>query len=337
MFRNIFKAYIYPITARGGGMTNPYIYNFIKSLEDPIDFLNRSKPSESGIFDFLRYINKINLLFLNWPEEIPDKKAGLIQTFLLWICIHYLKIRNVKIIYTLHNKKSHTNDKSLFKKALKKFIIRKADLILTHAKEGIEIAKKISKDPDVNVAFFYHPVLSKIYIQPDLEKKYDILIWGTIEPYKGIDKFISFINEQKLFEIKILIAGKIKDESYKQKILHIKHDNIDIIDKFISDNELSQFISISKAILFTYTESSILSSGVLMDSLRFAPLIIGPDFGSFKDLSQEGLIYTYSDYNELFKLLTKINGLKVNISLIEKFIKDNSWANFGKSLSKLLH
>jgi beta-1,4-mannosyltransferase len=205
------KAYIYPNTSRNGGLTNPYIFNFIDSLEGKINFVNRNKPSESGIFDLLKYINKIHFLFLNWPEDIPDKKAGFIQTLLLLACINYLKFRKVKIVYTLHNKESHNKAKSILKKYLRKFIIRKADLILTHAREGIEIVRKISNNPNQKIAFINHPVLSKIDIKPDVEKKYDVLIWGTVEPYKGIDKFISFVNEHQLYDIKILIAGRIKN------------------------------------------------------------------------------------------------------------------------------
>ena len=101
------KAYIYPITARDGGIVNPYIYHFIEALEDEFEFLNRDKPSYSGIFDLLKYFTKIRYLFLNWPEDIPGKKGGVIQLVFFVVLILFFKLKKVKIVWTLHNRESH--------------------------------------------------------------------------------------------------------------------------------------------------------------------------------------------------------------------------------------
>jgi beta-1,4-mannosyltransferase len=330
------KAYIYPITSRGWEKTPQYIFYFIEGLKGHFEFVNRDRPSLTGILDILKYVNKIDFLFLNWPEEIPDKKKGYIQTLIFYFTVIYVKIRRIRIIYTLHNRESHSGKNPGIKNAIRKFVLRKADLIITHSKEGLDVLKEIDKNYEHKSAYFCHPILPKIDIQPGINKKYDILIWGTIEPYKGVDLFIKFINERKLFNIKILIAGKIRDESSRQKIMLNKPTNIEVIEKYISDDELKHYISQSKAVLFTYTESSILSSGVLMDSLKYAPLIIGPNIGAFRDLAQEGIIYTFSNYDELFELLSNIDSLALDKTVIDKFIESNQWPDFGKSLSDLL-
>jgi beta-1,4-mannosyltransferase len=74
-----------------------------------------------------------------------------------------------------------------------------------------------------------------------------------------------------------------------------------------------------------------------MDTIRFSPLIIGPNFGAFKDLAKEGLIYTYSNSDELSQLLKSINTLKIDKSLLEEFIKENLWFQFGKKIYSLLY
>ena len=69
-----------------------------------------------------------------------------------------------------------------------------------------------------------------------------------------------------------------------------------------------------------------------MDTLRYSPLIIGPDFGAFKDLGMDGLILTYTDYTHLKTLLNSHLQDKPDVEKIHKFIADNSWSNFGNAV-----
>jgi hypothetical protein len=151
-----------------------------------------------------------------------------------------------------------------------------------------------------------------------------------IARYKGIDQFLNFVKNEKLDNLNILIAGKISGEKYRDEILSYRSDHIHIIDKFISFEELEKYLPQTKAVLFTYMEYSILSSGALMDTLRYAPLIIGPDYGAFKDLKDEQLIITYKNFDHLKTILGTRLDAKPDIERIQEFIQDNSWENFGK-------
>jgi beta-1,4-mannosyltransferase len=326
------NAYIYPYSSRGSGMTNPYIGYFINSLEDRIKFVNKEHPSNSGIFDLLKYLHQIDILFLNWPEEILEKKGGLLQSLLFMLIIPYLKLKKVKIFFTFHNKESHIKNKIRLKNCLRNFTARRSDYILTHAQEGVEIVKKLAYPGHPKILFLHHPVLSAIKGINSTEKVYDILIWGMVIPYKGIDQFLNFIRHEKLDHLKILVAGKIAGKEYRDKILSFQSDQIEIRDKFLSDDELEVFISKSRAVLFTYLEYSILSSGALMDTLRYAPLVIGPDFGAFKDLHDEGLILTYKDLPHLKILLENHLQDHPDTEKINQFISANSWKGFGIAL-----
>jgi beta-1,4-mannosyltransferase len=325
----IHNAYIYPNSSRDGGMTNPYIRNFINSLEGSICFVNREHPSNSGIFDLIKYLHQIDMLFLNWPEEILEKKGGIIQSFFFMLAILYLKIRKVKIFYVFHNKESHVKNRIRLKNFLRNFTAKKSDYILTHAKEGSEIIQKLAYPRHPAILFLHHPVLPAIAGLNSKEKTHDILIWGMITPYKGIDHFLEYIRHEKLDHLKILCAGKIAGKEYRDKILSFQSDQIEIRDKFLSADELEVSISRSRAVLFTYLEYSILSSGALMDTLRYAPLIIGPDFGAFKDLHDEGLILTYKDLPHLKILLENHLEDHPDAEKINHFISVNSWKGFG--------
>jgi len=198
------------------------------------------------------------------------------------------------------------------------------------------LIEKLSKPGDPRIGFFHHPVLPAIPVIPPERKKYDILIWGMVAPYKGIDQFLRFVREAQLQHLKILIAGRISDNAYRNEMMGYQNEQIEIRDAFISTEQLTSYIAQSRMVLFTYLKHSILSSGALMDTLRYKPVIIGPCLGAFKDLSEEGLIYTYSDYPHLKQLLQDLQYMTPDTEKMEKFISDNSWPNFGFTIYKFI-
>ena len=239
----------------------------------------------------------------------------------------------------MHNKLSHSLEHEYWKKVIFKKMLKYSDIILTHSNEGITYGNEIVPGSEKKIHFFHHPIKDK-RLSEKLSKEYDLLIWGTISPYKGIDKFLEYIHQNKLEKrFRILIVGKITSNDYQKKLEQYKSEYILIKNKFIEDALLQQLIAKSKLVLFTYSQSSILSSGVLMDSLGYGANIIGPDTGAFADLAKEGIINTYSDFTDMFKIIDE--QLKDENKIIpkeksNKFLEDNSWNKFAENLSILL-
>ena len=185
------QAYIYPISERDKhlGLYNPYLNDFIKSEKDKIIFVNEKNPSNSGILDIIKYIFRIDLIFLNWIENVPERKGGIIQTFFVFFILLMAKIFDFKIIWTMHNKMSHSKEQEYWKKLIFKNMLKYSDIILTHSSEGISYGEEIVPGSGKKIHFYHHPIKDR-RLPKKLTKEYDLLIWGTISPYKGIDKFL---------------------------------------------------------------------------------------------------------------------------------------------------
>lgn len=333
--------YIYPNSARGAdtGLYNPYIDDLVDSLDDYYTFVNKGKPSDKGIFDILKYLNRSDYIFFNWIEKLPENKAGKLQTFFLFILFPILKLFNIRIIWTMHNKLSHSKEELYLKKKIFKKMLKNADYIITHSSEGIEYGEQMVKGSKNKIHYFPHPVKdrrSKEY--PKMI--YDILIWGTISPYKGIDKFLEFLYKNGLEKkYKIKITGKSTSDNYFSSISKYQNEFIEIENCFIEDELLKNLIAQSKLVLFTYAKSSILSSGVLMDSIGYGAEIIGPDVGAFHDLEAEGILNTFVNYEEL---ITKVDqqlskeDSQFNQDNLDKFLKENTWKEFSKTVAAQL-
>ncbi len=334
------NVYIYPITAYTHKIIpNPYLDNLISSLEKYFQFLNKDKPATNGIFDIFSYLKKINYIFFNWVEDLPDKRGGWIQGLFFIILVHYLKIRKVKIIWTLHNKMSHYNSNYNFKKYLFRFLFLKSDFIITHSREGIKYANNYRLNNYDKIKYFPHP-LEKKFIHFKSNPKYDILIWGSIIPYKGIDKFLQYLYDNKLqLKYKIKIIGKIKPESYKHEIMKLSNSNIHIDDRYIPEKELKENIADTKNVIFTYMSDSVLSSGVLMDTLSYGANILAPSVGAFHDAAEDELIQTFRTYEELLQLIDENmnSAMNHNIDRIASFIEKNNWSQFSLKINEWLN
>jgi beta-1,4-mannosyltransferase len=331
------NVYIYPLTAfRHKLIPNPYLDNFMNALESHFYFVNRKRPATSGIFDVIQYVNQIDYIFLNWVEDIPDKKGGITQMLFFILLIQLLKIRKIKIVWTLHNKMSHYKSNYRLKRFLFRFLFRKSDYIITHAREGILYAKENKLKDIGKMMYFPHP-LEKKFLSFSKNPTTDILIWGSIIPYKGIDKFLEYLHEHGLQnKYKIKIIGEIRPPAYQDKILTLCNENIEVVNRYIPEDELKQYIADSGIVLFTYAGDSVLSSGVLMDNLSYGAKLLAPCVGAFKDANVDGLIDTYVSYNDLIPLLDKKSNSneRNNLDILSEFIDKSNWQQFSSKIAE---
>ena len=334
-----YKAYIYPITARlRTGISNPYLDHFMEAAGGYIKFLNKTQPSKTGIFNLSKYIFRIDYLFLNWVENLPEKKGGYVQSIFLMLLLHVKKLFGVKIIWTLHNKISHSSRHLKFKKLLFKELIRKSDLIITHSREGEYFARELEPGIKNRIFYFPHPVVPVEQIKPNGGLEYDILIWGSLAPYKGIDRFLEFLESRQLLKkYRILIAGKAVSEEFFEKINRYSSSEITLINDFVSSEDLARLIGISRIVLFTYSGSSVLSSGALMDSIAYQAQVVGPRLGAFAELGQMGIIHTYNDFQELLEVLDDPEIFQgIPLQNIYAFIHSHTWQDFSRALQNQL-
>lgn len=238
----------------------------------------------------------------------------------------------------MHNKLSHSKKHEWLKKIIFRRLIKNSDYIITHSSEGIDYAAGIEPRIKDRIYYWPHPVKDRRK-QTQEEYKIDILIWGTLAPYKGILEFLQLIHESNLeHKYRIFIIGKSSSAEYLKSLSKLTNENIIIKDDFVDDTTLQELCSKSKIVLFTYAKSSILSSGALMDSIGFGAKVIGPEVGAFSDLAKEGIIKTYHDSNELFAILDEqlSNPDPHDSERIDDFLKANAWSKFAVNIHQLL-
>lgn len=331
------KIYIHPNASEKFVSFNPYISNLCQALNRHCEVVNHNTKSNNGILHLVKYLPKLDYVWFNWVEDLPDKSKGYLQTGVLILIVLYCKITSRKIVWTLHNKFSHYKKNQAVKRFLYWLLMKQSNYILTHSTEGVKFAGSYGRNVGARARFFHHPVKGS-FNSVSKSKTTDILIWGSIIPYKGIDLFLDYLWSQKLeHRWTIRIIGRIPDDNYREKLLTLANEKITIENKFIDNDILQQEIDNSKCVLFTYLKDSVLSSGAVMDSIVAGAYVIGPDCGAFSDLCADGVTDTYNSFEELVKLLENLDlANRRDQTKVKNFIENNNWESFGSKVAAWL-
>ena len=276
-----------------------------------------------------RYSWIADIVILNWIENAGKLRMGILQFVLAYLSLLIIKLRKKKIVWMFHNMTPH-DGKSLFSDILCSYLYKNASLIISHSKEATEYARKHAC---CSVEYICHPIKPLHFAYQNELKQYDVLIWGTILPYKGIAEFLEYCKDK--IDVNILILGKCSDESLSKRIEQQCGMWITFENRKADFDELGTYIEKCKYVLFPYIGNSISSSGALIDTLAMKGTPIGPAKGAFEDLSKEGVCITYQNYDELIDILHS-NTLKISDIKRNVFIKNNSWDTFWEKIKALL-
>lgn len=260
-------------------------------------------------------LKTIDAIDFNWFETLHSN--SILKCFFIFIMkiliIFLMKINDIKIIYTIHNRRSHNKTVGLgLEKMLRKILLLSSDAIVVLCDE----TKKVIKDEYTED--FFHKIENKIWIQhhpnylnyykePEKKDIYKInaiprpmvlLSLGGISPYKNIEMIISVAKEFSQYPIIFLIAGACK-ETYEKELRNKakEYNNIILDTKFIPDDDVLKYIYCADAMLLPYHMDSSLNSGACILGLTYGKNIICPEIGTVKEFPN-GLIFTYTYSSE---------------------------------------
>jgi len=321
---------------------NPYRDNYMNALSKYSEVLNiKERARISSVANMMKYLFKADVFIINWPEDIPMSKFGKIQSLVFIILLFLIKRRKATIIWMFHNFRYHGIE-TFFTRLNTKIMYKYADIIIAHSKEAYDfLINDCTFLHTKNVYFHHHPVKLFEFQNDDFEsenndktlRKKDVLIWGSISPYKGIVEFLEFIHKHNLQNsFFIHIIGKCPNQKYAKQIMDLCNDKISFENRSVSFEELKIKIRNYKYTLFPYTGECVSSSGALIDTIALGGLPIGPNKGAFKDLMEESIALNFENYDELITILS--NNFKPDEYSREKFIKNNSWDSFASVLIK---
>lgn len=318
--------------------SNPYIQDFIRTLNAQEHATVVNPSHKNPLLSILYPKHWGDVFIFNWFESIPDFKYGILQGITALFFLPLLVVCRKQIVWIFHNKRPHAQGRERLKRLLSALIARLSTLILTHSTEGVAVIQARYPYAAHKVHFLHHPTKNRLLpITVQTGYRYDLLIWGQISKYKGIFKFARFVKQERWNDIKICVIGGASDTVF-QELKDTAPSCMTLIRHSPSFDELRSYIAQSRFVLSPYAPESVLSSGMLMDSLSFGAKVIGPDVGSFRDYAQEsGLnVYTFNSFNEIKTIVEQKKDEKVSLTAYQEFLNNHDWTHFIHRLTELL-
>lgn len=323
------KIVVYPqILANRSGASNPYIQDFVNALKGRgIEVMNQ--PHRNPLFSLFPRKIASDVYIFHWLENVPDYKHGLLQTVVVLWMILRIKLSKKRLVWFLHNKQPHITRHRHQKAWIQKALMRHSDLIVTHASEGLEVIKSQCPQAVGHSIFLHHPTKELRNHPLSPHPQTDILIWGNISPYKGVPEFLRFASA-KMPSVHVKVIGKCSSEALYHELQQYAGSHISIENRQLTFDEVGKEIANSRFVLIPYAAESVLSSGVLMDSLSFGAKVIGPHVGSFKDYAQEKRleVYTFQSFEDIPNIVASAKDQCVNLETYRHFLNQHDWPHF---------
>ena len=200
--------------------------------------------------------------------------------------LHSLKKRGITVVFLCINIFEHEDN--AVKKFLTKLVLRRVDAIIVHSQQEKNTALDINPRAAVKMhllpLFEYDATLTVTH-----GSGLNLLFFGFVRPYKGLDILLKAVGILRNRDITLTVAGEFWDD--KDEYLKLIDDagisgQVEIIDRYVSDKEMSLYFSRADLVVLPYREAR--TSGVIATAYGFRKPVLVTDVGGFRETVQDG-------------------------------------------------
>lgn len=194
--------------------------------------------------------------------------------------------RRTRVILQCHN--AGDKEPAAWKRWLTDRVLRRADVLVTHARTEAEEARKRSRGRRVIKTFLpVHELGGAIPSRADARAALDIvennvaLFFGHIRPFKGLDVALRAWRELNT-DVLLLVAGEAwweKEAEYRALAAGI---NVRFDFRFIPDSEIATYFAAANVVLAPYRSEA--QSGVALTAFHFARPVIATTVGGLPEI-----------------------------------------------------
>lgn len=204
----------------------------------------------------------------------------------LSIC-SYLKQKGIRILFLCHNVVEH--EMTEWKMMVSKLVLSQGSHFFMHSEA--EAARLKALLPKADISVHPHPVYHQFpapRVKHRRRAKLELLFFGLVRPYKGLDVLIEAMHQLKKEDIFLTIAGEwwYKDETLKKRIEAVK-GRIEVVDRYITEEEAAAFFSRADVIVLPYRHAT--GSGVIPLAYHYGKPVITTTVGGLPEVVIDGV------------------------------------------------
>lgn len=267
-------------------------------------------------------------LFKELLQVTRHERASIILPWWTWflspnilVCKWISDLRGLDVVVFCHNVLPH--DANRFSHWITKFTLSSFRRFVVQSQKEKQTLASLLQFRTIGVA--PHPTYSaetRGQGQEESSDKLNLLFFGIVRDYKGVSKLSELIPHLDELSWNLTIVGEIwgKELEIELKNLARNHQNVELIDRFVSEQEKSTFFSHADAVLLPYLKST--GSGVLADAKGFGVPVIASTKIAMGDEYREGVDGIHFNIEQDGSLLKAVHDFSNNRNGFK-----NSWSN----------
>lgn len=138
--------------------------------------------------------------------------------------------------------------------------------------------------------------------------------------------------------MRVCIVGTCSPPSLFEELKAACPPGVTAIHESPSFEALAGYVARARFVLVPYHTASVLSSGILMDSLSYGAAVIGPQAGSFVDYASEPAlrVLTFRTFDDIPALVAAHRDGPADCAACASFLDEHDWPHFVQRLTALL-
>jgi glycosyltransferase involved in cell wall biosynthesis len=201
----------------------------------------------------------------------------------LWSPIINLITPSVPKVTTIHDPIMHKGEKNIILELIQKITMKQSTIIVILSKVFFPVIEKYGI-PKERIKVIPHGEFSYYLDERNknvLRENNTILFFGRIREYKGLEVLIEAfpLIKKKIPEAKLLIVGEGDITPYKFKLSELQ--DIEVVNNWISDEEVAKFFLRSSVIVLPYTDAT--QSGIIPIAYIFKVPVISTKVGGIPE------------------------------------------------------
>lgn len=299
---------------------NPYQAELIKRLAKYGVRVETERDVKNAFAKIMRRQIRPDVLHLHWIviSMRSNPVRCLIRTIAFVTRLFILRIKGVRIVWTVHNLVSHECKRPKLEWFARSITVRLAHSLIVHTESAkanvlaawhLRNSKKVSIVPHGNYVEYYPNRVDRKSARAQLDiPKWEIvmLFVGNIRPYKGVPELIEAFKKLNSPKARLVIAGKPHNDNIANEIRAKcgTQKDIRLVFEVIPDNELQIYMNAADIVVLPYRD--ILTSGAVILAMSFGKALIVPAVGCMTDVldTRGSILYNSSEQDGL------LNGLR---------------------------
>lgn len=248
-----------------------------------------------------------------------------------------LRKTGVEIVFLCHNVIDHED--TYWKRVIANFVFLNANRFVVHSRRDRCILNQ--RFPGCFVDIHPHPMFEH-FPKPRIElarrAKIELLFFGFVRPYKGLDVLLEAMTLLKKENVFLSIVGEFwkgKTETLNYIATHGIAEKVEVVPYYVSDVDAASYFSRSDVVVLPYRSST--GTGIIPLAYHYRKPVIATRVGSLAEIVEDGytgILIDSGKSGQLVDAVKKILSGDIGFSeeAIESFKKRLAWDSLANTI-----